>query len=127
MLLFDELIAMGFQINEVLFDYGNEAIGKPTGIDIKERKMTLPLIYALNQADPKDRRWLINSVRNHNTNRKRVKEIIAYVKNVGGLEYAVKAMLDYKEHALEVLNDYHDSPYKNSLLVMVEYVIDRKK
>lgn len=127
MRLFGELIGMAFQIKDDLFDYGNEAIGKPTGIDIKERKMTLPLIYALNQADPKDRRWLINSVRNHNTNRKRVKEIIAYVKNVGGLEYAVKAMLDYKEQALEVLNDYPDSPYKDSLLLMVEYVIDRKK
>src|SRR5690625_724473 len=127
MRLFGELIGMAFQIKDDLFDYGNEAIGKPTGIDIKERKMTLPLIYALNQADPKDRRWLINSVRNHNTNRKRVKEIIAYVKNVGGLDYAVKAMLDYKEQALEVLNDYPDSPYKDSLLLMVEYVIDRKK
>lgn len=127
MRLFGELIGMAFQIKDDLFDYGNEAIGKPTGIDIKERKMTLPLIYALNQADPKDRRWLINSVRNHNTNRKRVKEIIAYVKNVGGLEYAVKAMLDYKEQALEVLNDFPDSPYKDSLLLMVEYVIDRKK
>ena len=127
MRLFGELIGMAFQIKDDLFDYGNEAIGKPTGIDIKERKMTLPLIYALNQADSKDRKWLINSVRNHNTNRKRVKEIIAYVKDVGGLDYAVKAMLDYKEQAIKVLEDYPDSPYKDSLLLMVDYVIDRKK
>lgn len=127
MRLFGELIGMAFQIKDDLFDYGNEAIGKPTGIDIKERKMTLPLIYALNQADPKKRRWLINSVRNHNTDRRRVKEIITYVKQVGGLDYAVKAMLNYKEQALEVLSNYPDSPYKNSLLLMVDYVIDRKK
>lgn len=127
MRLFGELIGMAFQIKDDLFDYGNEAIGKPTGIDIKERKMTLPLIYALNQADSKDRKWLINSVRNHNTNRKRVKEIIAYVKDVGGLDYAVKAMLDYKKQAIKVLEDYPDSPYKDSLLLMVDYVIDRKK
>src|SRR5690554_4643359 len=127
MRLFGELIGMAFQIKDDLFDYGNEAIGKPRGIDIKEKKMTLPLIYALNQADPKERKWLINSVKNHNTNKKRVKEIIAHVKKVGGLEYAVKAMLDYKEQALEVLKDYPDSPYKNSLLLMVDYVIDRKK
>lgn len=124
---FGKLIGMAFQIKDDLFDYGNEAIGKPTGIDIKEKKMTLPLIYALNQADPKERKWLINSVRNHNTDKKRVKEIIAYVKKVGGLEYAVKAMLDYKEQALEVLRNYPDSPYKDSLLLMVDYVIDRKK
>ena len=127
MRLFGELIGMSFQIKDDLFDYGNEAIGKPTGIDIKEKKMTLPLIYALNQANPKERKWLINSVKNHNTDKKRVKEIIAYVKKVGGLEYAVKAMLDYKEQALEVLKNYPDSPYKDSLLLMVDYVIDRKK
>lgn len=124
---FGKLIGMAFQIKDDLFDYGNEAIGKPTGIDIKEKKMTLPLIYALNQANPKERKWLINSVKNHNTDKKRVKEIIAYVKEVGGLEYAVKAMLDYKEQALEVLKNYPNSPYKNSLLLMVDYVIDRKK
>lgn len=124
---FGKLIGMAFQIKDDLFDYGNEAIGKPTGIDIKEKKMTLPLIYALNQANPKERKWLINSVKNHNTDKKRVKEIIAYVKKVGGLEYAVKAMLDYKEQALEVLKNYPDSPYKDSLLLMVDYVIDRKK
>src|SRR5690554_7984534 len=77
---FGELIGTAFQIKDDLFDYGNEHIGKPTGIDIKEQKMTLPLIYALNHASEKDRKWLINSVKNHNTDRKRVKEVINFVK-----------------------------------------------
>lgn len=125
--LFGELIGMAFQIKDDLFDYGNEAIGKPTGIDIKEKKMTLPLIYALNQANPKEKKWLMNSVKNHNTDKERVKEIITFVKEKGGLEYAVKAMKDYQKKALEVLDFYPDSQYKESLLLMVDYVIDRKK
>lgn len=124
---FGELIGMAFQIKDDLFDYGKEAIGKPTGIDIKEKKMTLPLIYALNQANPKDKKWLLNSVKNHNTDKKRVKEIIRFVKENGGLDYAVKAMKEYQRQALEVLDVYPDSPYKESLLLMVDYVIDRKK
>src|SRR5699024_7320850 len=127
MRLFGELIGMAFQIKDDLFDYGDEAIGKPTGIDIKEKKMTLPLIYALNQSAPKERKWLLNSVKNHNTDKKRVKEIIEYVKTIGGLEYAIKVMKDYQKQALEVLHEYPDSPYKDSLLLMVDYVIDRKK
>lgn len=125
--LFGELIGMAFQIKDDLFDYGNEAIGKPTGIDIKEKKMTLPLIYALNKANPKEKKWLMNSVKNHNTDKERVKEIITFVKEKGGLEYAVKAMKDYQARALEVLDYYPDSHYKESLLLMVDYVIDRKK
>lgn len=124
---FGELIGIAFQIKDDLFDYGEEAIGKPTGIDIKEKKMTLPLIYALNQANTKDRKWLMNSIKNHNTDKKRVKEIIEYVKNIGGLDYAIEAMKEYQNQALEVLTHYPDSPYKESLLLMVDYVIDRKK
>lgn len=127
MRLFGELIGIAFQIKDDLFDYGEEAIGKPTGIDIKEKKMTLPLIYALNQANAKDRKWLLNSVKNHNTDKTRVKEIIEYVKKVGGLDYAVKVMKEYQAKALNVLATYPNSPYKESLLLMVDYVIDRKK
>lgn len=126
MRLFGELIGMAFQIKDDLFDYGDEAIGKPTGIDIKEKKMTLPLIYALNKSDAKNRKWLINSVKNHNTNKRRVKEIIAYVKEMGGLEYAVDVMKDYQQQAMAILDDYPDSPFKESLQLMVDYVIDRK-
>ncbi|PAM94443.1 polyprenyl synthetase, partial [Flavobacterium sp. IR1] len=100
---------------------------KPTGIDIKEQKMTLPLIYVLNQVSPKEKAWLINSVKNHNKDKKRVNEVIAFVKDNGGLQYAVTRMKKFQEEALEILSEYPDSPYKDSLVLMVNYVIDRKK
>lgn len=124
---FGELIGMAFQIKDDLFDYGAEKIGKPTGIDIKEQKMTLPMIYALNNCTPKEKKWLINSVKNHNKDSKRVKEVIAFVKQSGGLEYAVTKMKSFREEALEILKQYPKSPYKDSLELMVNYVIDRKK
>ncbi|RNC91741.1 MAG: polyprenyl synthetase family protein [Allomuricauda sp.] len=124
---FGELCGMAFQIKDDLFDYGSERIGKPTGIDIKEQKMTLPLIYALNQSGADERRWLINSIKNHNKDKKRVKEVIAYVKEKGGLDYAVTKMLEFKDEALSYLEIYPDSPYKTSLTLMVNYVVDRKK
>ncbi len=124
---FGELIGMAFQIKDDLFDYGKEKIGKPTGIDIKEKKMTLPLIYALNTADAKKKRWLINSVKNHNTDKKRVDEVIAYVKQAGGLEYAVSKMKEFQQEAMQLLTTYPDSEYKSALQLMIEYVIDRKK
>ncbi|WP_109681274.1 polyprenyl synthetase family protein [Xanthomarina spongicola] len=124
---FGELIGMAFQIKDDLFDYGNEAIGKPTGIDIKEQKMTLPLIYVLNQADKKDKRWLINSIKNKNRDKKRVSEVISYVKQNGGLDYAVSKMKEFQEEALQILQIYPESTYKTSLVLMVNYVIDRKK
>ncbi len=124
---FGELIGMSFQIKDDLFDYGEERIGKPTGIDIKEQKMTLPLIFVLNKCSKAEKRWLINSIKNHNKDKKRVKEVIAFVKENGGLEYAVKKMLAYKEEALALLATYPDSEYRNSLELMVNYVVDRKK
>ncbi|MGB5983603.1 MAG: polyprenyl synthetase family protein [Nonlabens sp.] len=124
---FGELIGIAFQIKDDLFDYGNERIGKPTGIDIKEQKMTLPLIYAINTASSKKKKWLINSIKKHNRNKKRVKEVIAYVKSSGGLDYAVTSMYKYKEEALGLLNTYPNSEYKDSLKLMVDYVIDREK
>ncbi|KAA5826309.1 polyprenyl synthetase family protein [Algibacter amylolyticus] len=124
---FGELIGMAFQIKDDLFDYGDTQIGKPTGIDIKEQKMTLPLIHVLNQASKKDKKWLINSVKNHNKDAKRVKEIIAFVKDNGGLDYAVTKMKTFQEEALQLLESFPDSDYKSSLKLMVNYVIDRKK
>ncbi|AXT60970.1 polyprenyl synthetase family protein [Aquimarina sp. AD10] len=124
---FGELIGMAFQIKDDLFDYGDTAIGKPTGIDIKEQKMTLPLIYTLNHASKDKRKWLINSVKNHNKDKKRVKEVIAFVKNSGGLDYAITVMHQFKNEALSILSEYPDSDYKSSLTMMVDYVIDRKK
>lgn len=124
---FGELIGMAFQIKDDLFDYGDDKIGKPTGIDIKEKKMTLPLIHAINKATSEEKRWLINSVKNHNKDRKRVKEVIAFVKEKGGLEYAIEQMKDYQRRALELLATYPESEYRSSLELMVNYVIDRKK
>ena len=121
-----EYIGMAFQIKDDLFDYTDDAIGKPTGIDIKEQKMTLPLIYALNTSTEKEKRWVINSVKNHNKDKKRVKEVIAFVKQKNGLEYAEQVMKHYQQKALELIKDYPDSEYKNALTLMVNYVIDRK-
>ena len=124
---FGELCGMAFQIKDDLFDYGEEKIGKPTGIDIKEQKMTLPLIYALNHCSPKEKKWLINSVKKHNKDKKRVKEVISFVKEKGGLEYAQEKMHEFKNKALGVLNTYPDSTYKDALELMVNYVVERKK
>jgi octaprenyl-diphosphate synthase len=124
---FGELIGMAFQIKDDLFDYGSEKIGKPTGIDIKEQKMTLPLIYTLNNSSDKEKKWLINSVKNKNKDAKRVNEVIAFVKSSGGLDYAVSKMKAFQQEALHILNQYPETPFKESLILMVNYVIDRKK
>ena len=124
---FGEAIGIAFQIKDDLFDYGKATIGKPVGIDIKEQKMTLPLIYVLNNCDDKERQWLINSIKNHNKNSKRVKQVIAFVKGKKGLDYAKKAMYSYKEKALAILDEYPSSEYKDTLSLMVNYVIDREK
>ena len=124
---FGNLIGIAFQIKDDLFDYTEEQIGKPTGIDIKEQKMTLPLIYALNNCTAKEKKWLINSVKNHNTNKKRVKEVIAFVKQKGGIEYTTTKMLEYQQKAIEILDTYPESEYKKSLRTMIDYVVERKK
>lgn len=124
---FGELIGMAFQIKDDLFDYGTQSIGKPTGIDIKEQKMTLPLIYVLNTVSKKEKRWLINSIKNHNKDKKRVNEVIHFVKENGGLDYAVSKMKSFQAEALKILQNYPESEYKKSLELMVNYVIDRKK
>lgn len=126
MRLFGEYIGMAFQIKDDLFDYTDDAIGKPTGIDIKEQKMTLPLIYTLNNCSEDEKKWLINSVKKHNKDKKRVKEVIAFVKQRGGLEYATYKMKDFQERALKLLDDFPISDYKNALVLMVNYVIDRE-
>ena len=123
---FGELIGMAFQIKDDLFDYTNDAIGKPTGIDIKEQKMTLPLIYALNNCSDKEKRWVINSIKNHNKDKARVKEVISFVKEKRGLIYAEEKMLHFQQEALQLLSQYPSSIYKDSLILMVNYVIDRK-
>ncbi|HMK06916.1 MAG TPA: polyprenyl synthetase family protein, partial [Flavobacterium sp.] len=123
---FGELIGMAFQIKDDLFDYTEDAIGKPTGIDIKEQKMTLPLIHVLNNCTLKEKSWIINSIKNHNKDKKRVKEVIAFVKNNNGLLYAEQKMEAFKTEALQLLQNYPDSEYKAALTLMVNYVIERK-
>jgi len=124
---FGEYAGMAFQIKDDLFDYTEGAIGKPTGIDIKEQKMTLPLIYVLNQASDRDKRWIIDSVKRHHKDKKRVKEVIAFVKDNGGLEYAIRQMNRYRDAALGLLVNYPESTFKTALVDLVNYVVDRKK
>ncbi|WP_028887848.1 polyprenyl synthetase family protein [Tenacibaculum ovolyticum] len=123
---FGEYIGIAFQIKDDLFDYTEDEIGKPTGIDIKEQKMTLPLIYTLNNCSKKEKSWLINSVKKHNKNKKRVKEVIAFVNTNGGLEYATSKMHGYKDKALAILENFPESAYKSSLQQMIDYVVERK-
>ncbi len=123
---FGQYIGIAFQIKDDLFDYTDAKIGKPTGIDIKEQKMTLPLIHTLNNCSTKEKKWIINSVKNHNKDKKRVKEVIGFVKENGGIKYTITKMKEYQTKALNLLNSYPDSEYKRSLISMVNYVIDRK-
>jgi octaprenyl-diphosphate synthase len=123
---FGELIGMAFQIKDDLFDYGEEEIGKPLGIDIKEKKMTLPLIYALAKAPWAEKRKVIRMVRNESHQPRKVKEVIAFVKRSGGIEYAQQAMSRYYAEALQVLNELPDSKYRQSLAQLVQFTIERK-
>lgn len=123
---FGQYIGMAFQIKDDLFDYGEDKIGKPIGIDIKEKKMTLPLIYTLNHCSSKEKAWLINSIKKYNKDKKRVKEVIEFVKKSGGIEYTHAKMHDYKNKALAILDNYPESEYKTSLVKMIDYVVERK-
>jgi octaprenyl-diphosphate synthase len=124
--LFGEYIGIAFQIKDDLFDYGPDGvIGKPTGIDIKESKMTLPLIYALSKAPYSEKKKVINIVRNHNTDDKKVKEVIAFVKQGGGIEYAESQMKSYQQKAFEILDIFPDNIYRKSLHDLVQFTIER--
>jgi octaprenyl-diphosphate synthase len=123
---FGELLGMAFQIKDDLFDYGDQKIGKPTGIDIKEQKMTLPMIHALNVLEGSDRKWLINTVKNHNKDKVRVKKAIKMVKEVGGLDFAIQKMENYRSEAIKILKTFPSDIYRDSLELMVDYVIERK-
>ena len=125
---FGTLTGMAFQIKDDLFDFGSsEEIGKPTGIDIKEKKMTLPLIYALNQSSWVEKRKIINIIRNHNTDSEKVKVVIDFVIAKGGIAYAEKVMHEYKNKALQILKQFPESPSRSSLELLVNYSIERKK
>lgn len=124
--LFGERVGIAFQIKDDLFDYGQDNVGKPTGIDIKEKKMTLPLIYTLQNVDNKTKREIIYIVKNHNTDREKVNRVIDIVRSSGGIEYATKKMKEYQTEALSMLAPYEDSIARQALTELVNYVIDRK-
>jgi octaprenyl-diphosphate synthase len=125
--LFGEKVGIAFQIKDDLFDYGTAEVGKPLGIDIKEKKMTLPLIYALNQAGFFEKRKIINLIKNESDNPRKVDEVITFVKNSGGIQYATEAMNRYVDEAQSLLNSFPDSRYRQSLHQLVQYTIDRSK
>ncbi len=124
---FGEKIGIAFQIKDDLFDYGNSFIGKPRGIDIKEKKMTLPLIHALKSASESDRRHIINMIKKDSTNNKVVREVIDFVKSRNGLDYAEDRMLSFRAEALELLKVFPASDSKNSMRDLVNFIIERKK
>ncbi|MCU7614045.1 polyprenyl synthetase family protein [Chryseobacterium sp. GMJ5] len=124
---FGTYTGMAFQIKDDLFDYlSSNVIGKPVGIDIKEKKMTLPLIHSLKIADEKKRSYFFNTIKRYNNDQKRVKELIAFVKTSGGLEYAITKMKDFQQKAKNILDEFPDSEVKRSLHMMLDYVIERK-
>jgi octaprenyl-diphosphate synthase len=125
---FGEYIGIAFQIKDDIFDYGTPTeIGKPTGNDIRERKMTLPLIYVLNNGEKEVRRELINIVKNHNENSSKVKRAIELVIANGGIQFAHEKMMEYKEKALSLIADIPDSEAKKSVIGLVEYTTNRLK
>ena len=124
---FGTYTGMAFQIKDDLFDYlSSNVIGKPVGIDIKEQKMTLPLIFTLKNCSENDRKYYFKTIKNYNNDKKRVKELIDFVKKSGGLEYAIGVMKDFQQKAKDILNDFPDSQAKISLNLMLDYVIERK-
>lgn len=127
MWLFGEKTGMAFQIRDDLFDFGEDAVGKPLGIDIKEKKMTLPLIHALGQAERSERRRIINLVKNESHRPEKVKEVIQFVRQSGGLEYARQAMYRYRQEAFDLLEAAPDSPARQSLRDLLVFVTERKK
>lgn len=127
MLQFGIKIGIAFQIRDDLFDFGTDDVGKPLGIDIKEKKMTLPLIYALEQASRSEKKHIINLIKRYNTKPDKVKEVIEFVTKSGGLEYAQRAMYDYREQAFKLLHTLPLSPARESLEDLVIFVTERKK
>jgi octaprenyl-diphosphate synthase len=124
---FGELVGIAFQLKDDLFDYGTGEIGKPTGNDIKEKKMTLPLIHALGKASWLEKRKIVNIVKNNNNDPAKVAEVIDFVKKSGGIEYATQKMNEYKSKALGLLASFPDNPSRTSLQQLVIYTTERTK
>ncbi len=120
-------VGMAFQIKDDLFDYGHEEIGKPTGIDIQERKMTLPLIHALEQAGWQEKNQIKKAIKQSAKSKKKLNEVIDFVKASKGIDYAISVMKRYHEEASEILDQFPDSAHKQSLASLVNFTIDRTK
>jgi octaprenyl-diphosphate synthase len=125
MRLFGEKIGIAFQMKDDLLDYGDEDIGKPRGIDLKEKKLTLPIIYTLNQAEPKVKSRIINTIKNHHNDKKKVAEVIDYVNAHQGISYTKTAMIKYVSEAIEIIDKLPDNPYKENVKELVNFIIDR--
>jgi len=128
MRLFGEFTGIAFQIKDDLFDYeAGNATGKPSAIDIKDQKMTLPLIYLLNHSGPSEKRWIVNTVKNHNTDPSRVNELINKVRTSGGILYAKEKMLENRKKAIDLLHSFPENSYRNSLEQLVIFTTERNK
>jgi octaprenyl-diphosphate synthase len=127
MRLFGEKVGIAFQIKDDTFDFGTDDVGKPLGIDIKEKKVTLPLIYALNGVDKAERKRIINLVKNHQDDPKRIQEIIDFVNDRKGVHYANQKMLEYQQQAFDILYTFEESEARTGLEQLVRYTTERKK
>lgn len=125
MKLFGEKVGMAFQIKDDLFDYGSADIGKPTGNDIKEKKLTLPLIYTLNNCDSSTKKKIIYIIKNQNTDNEKVKFIISKVNELGGMDYATKKMFEFRDTALNILHSFPENDARKALEELVRYTTDR--
>lgn len=122
---FGQKVGIAFQIKDDLFDYGSQKVGKPTGIDIREKKMTLPLIYTLKKVDKRTRQHLIYIVKNQGHLKKKVQEVIQYVIDNGGIEYAETQMLAYQQEAFDILHTFPEGEIRNGLEQLVRFTTER--
>ena len=123
--LLGEKIGIAFQIKDDLFDYGKDAVGKPLGIDIKEKKMTLPLIYALSKADASTKRKIIYLIKNKNTDKKSVEQVIEFVVSSGGIAYATEKMNEYLNESIQMLNRFPESEAKTAMIQLINFAVKR--
>ena len=124
---FGEKIGIAFQIKDDLFDFGTDNVGKPLGIDIKEKKITLPLIYALNKASYFEKKRVINLVKNHNDEPSKIAEVIKFVHTEGGISYAEQTMQAYQHEAFDILNQFPEHDARTALEQLVRFTTERKQ
>ena len=128
MRLFGEMAGIAFQIKDDMFDFIlDPVIGKPAGIDIREKKMTLPLIYTLNTIEKNKKNYILNIIKNHNKDHNKISEVISIVKESGGIKYAKKIMTQYHNNALKILEQFDDNDAKKSLVLLLDFVVNREK